>query len=200
MPPEATVAAATPHEDPPMPLARSSAGQRLSVEPPLAARDVALSLAPLLAGSVVGVATNARGMGWYRSLSKPAWNPPDAVFGPVWTVLYLLMGIAASLVARSGRERRPEGVDEPRRRADRALGAFAVQLVLNLLWSVVFFGFRGIRPAAAEIVALWVAIVATIGAFARVRMLAAALLLPYLAWTTFAALLNLDIARRNPPR
>jgi tryptophan-rich sensory protein len=180
-----------------MSSARQSVDHALSADEPLAARDVALALAPLVAGSIVGVATNARGVGWYRRLSKPSWTPPDAVFGPVWTVLYLLMGIAATLVARAGRERLPAGVDEPRRGADRALGVFAVQLGLNLLWSVVFFGLRLVRPAAAEIVAVWVSVVATIVAFARVRTLAAVLLLPYLAWTTFAALLNLDIARRN---
>jgi tryptophan-rich sensory protein len=180
-----------------MPSARPITDAIRSADPPLEVRDVALALAPLVTGTIVGVVTNARGQGWYRRLSKPSWTPPAALFGPVWTVLYLLMGVAATLVARSGRERLPAGVDEPRRRADTALGAFGVQLVLNLLWSVVFFGLRLIRPAAAEIVAVWVAVVATIVAFARVRTAAAVLLLPYLAWTTFATLLNLDIARRN---
>jgi tryptophan-rich sensory protein len=180
-----------------MPSARSIAETIRSADPPLEARDIALALTPLVAGTIVGAATNARGQGWYRRLSKPSWTPPDAAFGPVWTVLYLLMGIAATIVARSGRERLPAGVDEPRQRADRALGAFGVQLALNLLWSVVFFGLRRIRPAAAEIVAVWISILATIVAFARIRTVAAVLLLPYLAWTTFAALLNLDIARRN---
>ena len=180
-----------------MPSVRPVTQALRSADPPLEARDVALALAPLVTGTIVGAATNARGRGWYRRLSKPSWTPPDAAFGPVWTVLYLLMGLAATIVARSGRERLPAGVDEPRQRADRALGVFGVQLVLNLLWSVVFFGLRRIRPAAAEIVAVWVSILATIVAFARVRTVAALLLLPYLAWTTFATLLNLDIARRN---
>ena len=183
-----------------MRLSGASATRILPTDPPVEARDVALAVGPLIAGSLVGVATNASGMPWYRTLSKPGWNPPDAVFGPVWTVLYLLMGLAAAIVARAGRVRLPAGVDEPRRRWDRALGAFAVQLVLNLLWSVLFFGLRGIRPAAAEIVALWLSIVVTIVAFARLRLIAGVMLLPYLAWTTFAAALNLEIVRRNPRR
>lgn len=166
---------------------------------PPAGRDLVLGLGPLVAGSVVGVLTNARGQGWYRRLSKPRWTPPDAVFGPVWTTLYLLMGLAAAMVARSGRERLPAGVDEPRRRADLAIGAFAVQLVLNLLWSMVFFGARRVRLAAAEIAILDGAILATVAAFARVRPVSAALLLPYLAWSAFATALNIDIARRNRP-
>jgi benzodiazapine receptor len=166
--------------------------------PPFERRDLVLAAAPLVAGTAVGLVTNARGMRWYRSLAKPSWTPPDAVFGPVWTVLYVLMGIAASIVARAGRERLPAGLALPRRRADLALALFGVQLVLNLLWSVVFFGARQVRPAGVEIAVLWASIVATVVAFARVRLLAALLLLPYLAWTTFAALLNADLIRRNP--
>jgi benzodiazapine receptor len=166
---------------------------------PVSGPDLVLGLGPLIAGSVVGVLTNARGQRWYRSLSKPRWTPPDVVFGPVWTTLYVLMGLAAAMVARSGRERLPEGVDEPRRQADLALGAFGVQLVLNLLWSIVFFGARRVRLAAVEIVALDGAILATVTAFARIRPVSAVLLLPYLAWTAFATALNLDIARRNRP-
>jgi benzodiazapine receptor len=154
---------------------------------------VALATIPLVAGSLVGVATNARGQRWYRRLAKPRWTPPDGVFGPVWTVLYLLMGASASLVAR--RLRRAPAGDAA---GSLPLAAFGVQLVLNLLWSVLFFGTRRVRLALVDIAALWIAILATMALFARVRMLAAVLLLPYLAWTSFAALLNLEIARRNP--
>ena len=174
--------------NPPVHLARPEP------DPSIRAADVAIALAPLVAGSVVGIATNASGRGWYRRLRKPAWTPPDAVFGPVWTALYLLMGLAAALVFREerGRARR-----EPAERR-LAAGSFAVQLALNLLWSVLFFGLRRVRPALVELVALWASIVATTIAFARIRLIAGLLLLPYLAWTTFAGLLNLDIARRNP--
>lgn len=157
----------------------------------VAPQDVALGLAPLVAGTVVGLATNADGSRWYRRLAKPAWTPPDAVFGPVWSVLYLLMGVAAVLVARAG-GRAPRSAVRP------ALGLFGVQLLLNLGWSIVFFGARRVRLAGVELAALWVSIAITVVAFLRVRLLAGLLLLPYLAWTTFAGALNADLARRNP--
>ena len=166
--------------------------------PPFEPRDAVLAAAPLVAGTAVGVATNPRAGGWYQRLSKPAWTPPGAAFGPVWTVLYTLMGLAATIVARAGREQLPGGLAEPRQRADLALGLFGVQLVLNLLWSVVFFGARQVKPAGVELAILWASIIATVVAFLRVRVLAGVLLLPYLAWTTFAGLLNAELIRRNP--
>jgi benzodiazapine receptor len=166
--------------------------------PDLDAREAALLVVPLVAGGAVGLATSGDIRGWYRSLRKPAWNPPDGMFGPVWTTLYLLMGVAAALVAREGRRATSEPGSTADRRVPVGLGAFAVQLVLNLAWSLVFFRARRVRLAFAELCALWVGIAVTSVAFARVRLLAGVLLLPYLAWTTFAGLLNLDIARRNP--
>jgi translocator protein len=124
---------------------------------------------------------------WFRALEQPAWAPPDRVFGPVWTVLYTLMGIAAWLVWRA------RGF----RGAPTALGLFLVQLVLNVAWSGLFFALQRPDLAFAEIVVLWAAIVATVVAFWRVRPLAGALLLPYLAWVTFAAALNFAIWRLN---
>lgn len=126
--------------------------------------------------------------GWYRTLDKPSWNPPDRVFGPVWTVLYLLMGLAAVRVwrgRRPGRDVRPE------------LALFAVQLGLNLAWSWLFFDRRRIDLALADIAVLDVAIAGTAVAFGRVRPEAGLLLVPYLAWSTFATILTADIARRN---
>ena len=175
--------------------------------------DVALGVGPLILGTVVGVLTNASGQGWYRRLSKPSWTPPAGVFGPVWTVLYLMMGVALVLVVRDRRRARsPTGRDGAaggegdhsdvgtrQGRSDLALGAFATQLVLNLGWSILFFGARQTRLAALEIVVLWGTILATVVAFGRIRPVAGALMLPYLAWSTFAAALNIDIARRNPP-
>ena len=174
--------------------------------------DVALGVGPLILGTVVGILTNASGQGWYRRLSKPSWTPPAGVFGPVWTVLYLLMGGALVLVVRDRRQAQPttardlaadEGdlsdVAKTRRgRSDLALGAFGMQLVLNLGWSILFFGARQTRLAALEIVVLWGSIVATVVAFGRIRPVAGALMLPYLAWSTFAAALTIAIARRNP--
>jgi translocator protein len=171
-------------------------GTRLA--PDLDAREAALVVAPLVAGGAVGLAISGDIRGWYRSLRKPAWNPPDAVFGPVWTALYLLMGVAAALVAREGRR----ATGERRTAGDRAvpvgLGAFGVQLALNLAWSLVFFRAHRVRLALLELCGLWVGIALTAVAFARVRLVAGLLLVPYLAWTTFAGVLNLEIARRNP--
>jgi tryptophan-rich sensory protein len=155
--------------------------------------DVALGFGPLLLGTTVGLVTNEGGQLWYRRLSKPSWTPPDAVFGPVWTVLYLLMGLAAVLVRRA----RPTDDSRPPA-SSLALGLFGGQLVLNLLWSIIFFGRRQVRAGLVEIVVLLVALVATVVAFARVRLAAAVLLLPYLAWTSFATALTAAIVRRNP--
>jgi tryptophan-rich sensory protein len=118
---------------------------------------------------------------WYQGLAKPSFNPPDWVFGPVWTVLYALMAIAAWRV-----------------RASRTAMLFwSVQLALNLLWSVLFFGLRQIGLALAEIAVLWVAIAATALVFHRTDRLAAALMLPYLLWVCFAAVLNAAIWTLN---
>jgi benzodiazapine receptor len=181
-------------------MAHSSRPPGARLAPDLDAREAALVVAPLVAGGAVGVAISGDIRGWYRSLRKPAWNPPDAVFGPVWTTLYLLMGLAAALVAREGR-RSPAPAEAGAaggRTVSVGLGAFAVQLALNLAWSLVFFRAHLVRVAFVELCALWVGIAVTAIAFARVRLVAGLLLVPYLAWTTFAGLLNLEIARRNP--
>jgi benzodiazapine receptor len=148
------------------------------------ARDaVALVIAILVcfaAAGIGGLFTARSVPTWYQTIEKPSWTPPSGVFGPVWTVLYLMMGIAAWLVWRK------DGFSG----AGPALGVFGVQLALNALWSVLFFGMRNPGAGFAEIILLWVAIVATVALFWRVSALAGALLLPYLAWVTFAAALN----------
>jgi tryptophan-rich sensory protein len=123
---------------------------------------------------------------WYASLDKPSWNPPSWIFGPVWTLLYILMAVAAWLVWR---ERGWTGV----------LLLFLLQLALNAAWSPLFFGLKRPLWGLVDIVALWLAIGATVIGFARVRPLAALLLAPYWAWVTFAAVLNFELWRRNPP-
>ena len=125
---------------------------------------------------------------WYAGLTKPPWNPPNSVFAPVWSTLFVLMGVAAWLVWR--RRWTPP--------ARLGLGLFLVQLVLNGLWSYLFFGLH--RPGAAlvDIAALWLVILATLIAFWRVSRPAGALLLPYLAWVGFAGALNLQLWRLNP--
>jgi tryptophan-rich sensory protein len=125
--------------------------------------------------------------GWYDQLDRPWFNPPNWVFGPVWTTLYVLIGVAAWRVWRSA--------DASGRTT--ALEWWAVQLVLNAAWTPLFFGARALWVAAIEIVVLWVAIVCTIGAFRRLDTVAAWLMVPYLAWVSFAAVLNISIALMN---
>jgi translocator protein len=123
---------------------------------------------------------------WYAALAKPAWNPPSWVFGPVWTALYIMMGVAAWLIW-----------DRHRTAARVALALFVLQLVANAAWSWLFFGLRSPALAFADIVLLWLLILATALAFRRLRPAAAALLLPYLTWVSFAAALNFAIWRLN---
>ena len=146
-----------------------------------------LALVALVA-AVGGLATARSVDDWYESLDRAPWNPPSWVFGPAWTVLYVLMAVAAWLVAR-------EGLGESAVRV--ALALYAVQLALNLGWTLVFFGLRRPLPAMIEIVVLLVAIGATAVAFHEVSPLAAGLLLPYLAWVAFAASLNAWVALAN---
>jgi len=124
---------------------------------------------------------------WYASLAKPAWTPPNAVFAPVWTVLYVLMAVAAWLVWRRA------GFS----RAGTALVLFVVQLCLNALWSYSFFGLERVDIAFVDIVALWVLILVVIVLFWRVDRRAGALMVPYLLWVGFASYLNLELWRLN---
>jgi translocator protein len=124
---------------------------------------------------------------WYARLQKPVWNPPNWIFGPVWTALYTMMGIAAWLVWRRG------GFDGQRV----ALSLFLLQLLFNSVWSPVFFGLRNPALAFLDIVLLWLALVATVIAFWKASPFAGGLLVPYLAWVTFASALNFAIWRLN---
>ena len=139
------------------------------------------------AGGLGAIATTPEIEGWYKTIAKPNWNPPDYVFGPVWTTLFILMAIAAWLVWT------PAGF----KAAAMPLMLFAVQFVLNVAWSWIFFGMHQPGWAFAEIVILWLAIVATTVAFFRCSKIAGWLLVPYLAWVSFAAVLNLAIWRMN---
>lgn len=123
---------------------------------------------------------------WYPGLRKPAWNPRNGIFGPVWTVLYLLMAIAAWLAWRQS------GLSI-------WIVTFIVQLALNAAWTLIFFGARQIGLAAVEIAILWAAILLTLVGFYAQSPLAGLLLVPYLAWVTFAGFLNLAIWRLNRP-
>jgi tryptophan-rich sensory protein len=134
---------------------------------------------------IVGALTTVTGEGsWYQGLEKPPFNPPGWVFGPVWTVLYALMGLAAFRVWREGTERRDVRT---------ALGLFVAQLVLNGVWTPVFFGAESIVGGAVVIVALLVLLALTVRAFFRISRAAGWLLVPYLLWVAFATALNLSI-------
>ncbi len=125
---------------------------------------------------------------WYASLTKPSWNPPSSVFAPVWTTLYILMGIAAWLVWRK------VGFAGARL----ALSLFLVHLVFNALWSYLFFGLHQPGWALVEIVVLWTMILVVMIGFWRVSVPAGALLVPYLCWVTFASVLNFALWRLLP--
>ncbi len=137
----------------------------------------------------VGVAASlATDVGlWYANLDKPRWTPPNWLFAPVWTTLYILMGIAAWLVWQK-RQQKP---------VHQALGLFLLQLALNGLWSVLFFRLHWVGWAGFELWMLWIVLILTIIAFFRVRFVAGGLLLPYLAWVSYAAALNTSIWTRN---
>lgn len=125
---------------------------------------------------------------WYEALAKPSFNPPGWIFGPVWTLLYALMAVAAWLVWR----------DHGWRGARRPLLFFLAQLAANAAWSWLFFGLRRPDLALADILLLWVALCVTLVHFWRARRGAGALLLPYLLWVSFAVVLNFEILRLNP--
>lgn len=139
-------------------------------------------------GAVGGIATAASVATWYAGLNKPAFNPPNAVFGPVWTILYVLMAVAAWRIWRSPARRRDRGI---------ALVVYALQLALNLAWSLIFFGLRAPLWALVEVVALLASVLLCTACFWRIDRLAAWLMCPYAAWVVFASALNFEIWRLN---
>ncbi len=145
-------------------------------------------LAVSFTAAAVGSAASIQAGPFYTQLIRPEWAPPPGLFGPVWTILYTLMGIAAWLVWRVGGFRA----------ARTALTLFLVQLAVNALWSWLFFGWQRGGLAFADIILLWALIVATLVSFWRIRPLASALLIPYLLWVSFASALNYSVWRLNP--
>ncbi len=153
------------------------------------AKKLAAAIAISQMAGVIGSFFTASSVGsWYATLQKPAFNPPGWLFGPVWIILYTLMGIATYLVWQKGLKNRKVKI---------ALAFFAVQLFLNALWSIIFFGLRNPGLAFAEITLLLAAVVATTVKFYQISKAAAALMAPYLLWTAFAAVLNFYVAMMN---
>lgn len=147
---------------------------------------LALAISVLLVAAVAFFGSRFAPGPWYEALAKPAWNPPNWLFGPAWTTLYALMALAAWKVwIAVGR-------------VDRALALYGLQLLLNGLWSWLFFGLQRIDLALLDILALWLLVLATLVLFWRRDRLAGILMVPYLLWLSFAAALNLAIWQLNP--
>lgn len=142
---------------------------------------------PFIAGGIGSYFTYPAIDSWYRTLEKPSFSPPDFLFGPVWTILYILMGISFYLVWSSARSKKREW----------AMKLFIFQLVLNASWSIVFFGLQNPLIGLINIVALWFGIILTIHIFSHISKSASYLLYPYIVWVTFAAVLNLAIVILN---
>lgn len=143
----------------------------------------AIAFTAAAVGSVASIQASA----FYQELATPAWAPPGSVFGPVWTILYAMMAVASWLVWKEGRAK-----------SSTALTVYLIQLVLNGLWSWIFFGWKDGRWAFIEILFLWAMILFTILLFWRIRKPAALLLIPYLLWVTFATFLTLKLWQLNP--
>jgi translocator protein len=145
-------------------------------------------LIPLLVGAFSGFFTQSGVDGWYAVASKPWFNPPNWIFAPVWTTLYILMGIALFLVWRS---------DGDKAIKQMAIFLFIIQLTLNFFWSIIFFKLQQPGWAFAEIILMWVMILLTILWFGKISSTAAWLLVPYICWVSFAAVLNYSIWQLN---
>lgn len=141
-----------------------------------------------LAGMLGSLATVPNIATWYAGLAKPSWVPPSWVFAPVWTTLFALMGIAAALIWGHHADHRRSA----------ALRMYAFQLALNVFWSYLFFGLHRPGWALVDLVILWCAIILTMVRFRRMSHRAAALLVPYVLWVSFAGMLNFSIWRLNP--
>ena len=143
---------------------------------------------PLIVGGTSGFFTATGVESWYQTIARPTWNPPGWIFGPVWTTLYVMMGISLFLVWKEDASVELKKI---------AIALFTVQLVLNFFWSFIFFNQHQIGWALVEIIAMWVFILLTIFAFAQVNKAAAWLLVPYISWVSFATILNFTIWQLN---
>ena len=139
----------------------------------------------LAVGYLSGMVTRTSITTWYATLVKPSFNPPNWIFAPVWTSLYVMMGIAAGLIWNQ--------IPSQKEAVTKALQFFAIQLVLNALWSYLFFGMYNLMLATIEVVLLWLMIFETYSQFAKINKTASYLMLPYLAWVSFASVLTASI-------
>jgi tryptophan-rich sensory protein len=137
---------------------------------------------PLIVGGLSGYFTASNIATWYVTLNKPFFNPPNYLFGPVWTVLYLMMGISLGMIINAKHSNK-----------NNSLIIFSIQLVLNFFWSVIFFSLQSPGWAAIEIIALWLSIIYMIRNFYKINKWAGWLQIPYLLWVTFASVLNISI-------
>ena len=135
---------------------------------------------PLLIGGISGYATATNITDWYLTINKPSFNPPNYLFGPVWTTLYILMGISLFIILQSP-------INEFRKKA---ITVFCVQLLLNFCWSFIFFKFQLLGLAFVEIIIIWFSIITMIIIFYKINKTAAFLQIPYLLWVSFASVLN----------
>jgi len=143
---------------------------------------------PLVIGGIAGMFTSTEIAGWFQTINKPAWQPPNWVFGPVWTALYILMGISFYLIWQSPAPKNTKRI---------AITLWIIQLVFNFFWSFIFFKKHQIDWALGEILVLWFFILLTMLFFGRIRSLAAWLMVPYISWVTFASLLTYTIYQLN---
>ena len=143
---------------------------------------------PLAIGALSSYFTIPGVNSWYQTINKPSWNPPNWIFPPVWTLLFVMMGISLFLVWKNNAAVRVKKM---------AIMIFSIQLLLNILWSYVFFKQHTMGWALAEIIILWIAILLTIFAFGKISSLAAWLLVPYISWVSFAAILNYTFWKIN---
>ena len=139
----------------------------------------------LAVGYLSGMVTRASITTWYPTLVKPSFNPPNWIFAPVWTSLYVMMGVAAGLIWNQ--------ITTQKAAVTKALQFFTIQLVLNALWSFLFFGLHNLMLATIEVVLLWLMIFETYSQFAKINKTASYLMLPYLAWVSFASVLTASI-------
>ena len=153
-----------------------------------AAKLIISIVIPVAIGASAGFFTATGVDSWYQTINKPLWNPPNWIFAPVWMTLYVIMGIALFLVWKS---------DTSEALKKRAITLFAIQLVVNFFWSFIFFNQQQPGWALVEIIAMWVSILLTIFAFAKVNKTAAWLLVPYISWVSFATILNYTIWQLN---